>query len=66
MPDTKHATADWQAVRDQNAKTLLKKQIDVIRNGTHMADAPLPLHKAIYTSEAVSYTHLTLPTIYSV
>jgi len=52
MPDTKHATVDWQAVRDQNAKALLKKQIDVIRNGTDMADAPLPLHKAIYTSQA--------------
>lgn len=51
MTDLKDAEIDWQAVRDENAKTLLRKQIDVVRNGTQMADTTLPLHKSIYTSD---------------
>ncbi|GAB5459033.1 MAG: hypothetical protein Hens3KO_20630 [Henriciella sp.] len=51
MPDSRYAETDWQAVRDRNARKSLKKQIDVVKNGTQMADAALPLHKSIYTSQ---------------
>jgi len=44
-------TVDWADVRAKNARIALRKQVDVIRNGTPMADAPLVLHKSIYTSQ---------------
>lgn len=42
---------DWAAIRAKNARASLRKQVDVIRNGTPMADTPLVLHKSIYTSQ---------------
>ena len=49
--------------RREFARASLRKQVEVIRIGTPMAEAPLTLHKSIYTSQnPVSYTHLTLPT----
>ena len=42
---------DWSAVRAKNARISLRKQVEVVRNGTDMADAPLVLHKSIYTSQ---------------
>ena len=51
--DTKKAkdSIDWAAVRAKNARISLRKQVEVVRNGTDMADAPLVLHKSIYTSQ---------------
>ena len=43
---------DWEAIRAKNARISLRKQVEVIRSGTHMAKAPLPLHKSVYTSQA--------------
>ena len=43
---------DWEAIRAKNARLSLRKQVEVIRSGTHMAEAPLPLHKSVYTSQA--------------
>ena len=43
---------DWEAIRAKNARLSLRKQVEVIRSGTHMAKAPLPLHKSVYTSQA--------------
>ena len=45
------AGINWESVRDANALKTLRKQVEVIRSGTQMAPAPLPLHKSIYTSE---------------
>ena len=42
---------DWAAIRAKSALISLRKQVEVVRSGTHMADAPLPLHKSVYTSE---------------
>ena len=49
---TQDDIVDWEAVRAENARISLRKQIEVVRSGTHMADAPLPLHKSVYTSQA--------------
>lgn len=43
---------DWEAIRAKNARLSLRKQVEVVRSGTHMAKAPLPLHKSVYTSQA--------------
>ena len=43
---------DWDSIRAKNARLSLRKQVDVVRSGTHMAKAPLPLHKSVYTSQA--------------
>ena len=37
--------------RREFARASLRKQVEVIRSGTPMAEAALPLHKSIYTSE---------------
>ena len=42
---------DWDAIRTKNARSSLRKQVEVVRSGTHMAEAPLPLHKSVYTSQ---------------
>ena len=42
---------DWASVRAASALKNLRKQVDVIKTGTQMAPAPLPLHKSVYTSE---------------
>ena len=44
-------TQDWEAVRVKNALISLRRQVEVVRTGTQMADAPLPLHKSVYTSQ---------------
>ncbi|MEP6343748.1 MAG: aromatic ring-hydroxylating dioxygenase subunit alpha [Maricaulaceae bacterium] len=43
---------DWDSIRAKNARVSLRKQVEVVRSGTHMAKAPLPLHKSVYTSQA--------------
>ena len=48
----KKQAKDWEAIRKKNARISLRKQVEVVRSGTHMAEAPLPLHKSVYTSEA--------------
>ena len=42
---------DWTKIRAKSARVSLRAQIDVVRNGTPMADGPLVLHKSIYTSQ---------------
>lgn len=42
---------NWKATRSKNARGTLRKQVEVLRSGTQMALAPLPLHKSVYTSE---------------
>ena len=37
--------------RKKFARDSLRRQVDVIRDGTPMAEAALPLHKSIYTSQ---------------
>lgn len=46
-----HDATHWESVRAKNARLSLRKQVDVVRSGTPMADAPLPLHKSVYTSQ---------------
>ena len=48
----KKQAKDWKAIRAKNARLSLRKQVEVVRSGTDMAEAPLPLHKSVYTSEA--------------
>jgi phenylpropionate dioxygenase-like ring-hydroxylating dioxygenase large terminal subunit len=44
---------DWPAVRKRNARNGLRKLVSIIaENRTDRAEAPLPLHKSIYTSPA--------------
>lgn len=46
-------TTNWADVRKHNARESLRGQVDLIaRKTTSMADAPLPLHKSVYTGEA--------------
>jgi phenylpropionate dioxygenase-like ring-hydroxylating dioxygenase large terminal subunit len=52
-PDPQIAPKDWAAVRRRNAREGLRKLVEIIaENRTDRADAPLPLHKSIYTSPA--------------
>ena len=37
--------------RKKFARDSLRRQVDVIRSGTPMAEAALPLHKSVYTSQ---------------
>ena len=48
----KNQAKDWEAIRAKNARLSLRKQVEVVRSSTDMAEAPLPLHKSVYTSEA--------------
>jgi carnitine monooxygenase subunit len=42
---------DWARVRKENALANRRNQLEMLRKGTDMADAPLPLHKSIYMGE---------------
>ncbi len=47
------AQKDWPAVRKRNGRIGLRKLVSIIaENRTDRAEAPLPLHKSIYTGEA--------------
>lgn len=48
---SEHDATDWEAIRKKNARLSLRKQVEVVRSGTDMAEAPLPLHKSVYTSQ---------------
>lgn len=51
--DPKITAPDWFAVRKSNARIGLRKLVAIVaENRTDSADAPLPLHKSIYTGEA--------------
>lgn len=51
--DPKIAPQDWFAVRKRNARAGLRKLVAIVaENRTDRAEAPLPLHKSIYMSEA--------------
>ena len=51
--DPKIASQDWFAVRKRNARAGLRKLVSIVaENRTDRAEAPLPLHKSIYTGEA--------------
>ena len=43
---------DWAEVRRKNARVGLRRQVEMLATQTAMADAPLALHKSIYTGEA--------------
>ncbi len=46
-------TTDWASVRRRNARAGLRRLVGLVaENRTDMADAPLPMHKSIYTSAA--------------
>lgn len=51
--DHNFAGQDWATIRKHNARLGLRKQVQIIaEDRTDTADAPLPLHKSIYISEA--------------
>jgi len=50
-PDIDRAKVDWAAVRKKSARATQKLQVEMLRNETCMADAPLPLHKSVYLGE---------------
>lgn len=51
--DPQIASRDWFAVRKRNARAGLRKLVAIVaENRTDRAEAPLPLHKSIYTGEA--------------
>jgi carnitine monooxygenase subunit len=51
--DPQIAPKDWPAIRKRNARSGLRKLVAIIaENRTDMAEAPLPLHKSVYTGEA--------------
>lgn len=43
--------SSWSELRAENARDQIRKQVNMLKTTTAMADAPLPLHKSIYTSE---------------
>lgn len=51
-PGLRRADIDWAEVRRENAYASRRVQVEMLRNGTHMAEGPLPLHKSVYTGEA--------------
>lgn len=43
---------DWAEVRAKNSRSSIKLLVEMLKTQTQMAEAPLPLHKSIYTGEA--------------
>lgn len=42
---------DWSEARAKNSLASIRRQVEMLRTHTDMADAPLPLHKSIYMGE---------------
>ena len=42
---------DWAEVRTKNSAKSIKRQVEMLKTQTDMADAALPLHKSIYNGE---------------
>lgn len=45
------AHKNWPDLRAKNAREQIRRQVEMLKSNTDMADAPLVLHKSIYTSE---------------
>ena len=61
-----HAGLDWQKYVKFDERYLRPTEVDALIGDASKAAETLAWKASVHTSESVSYTHLTLPTIYSV